>query len=74
MFDIIVLRHGITKQSILHVQLWLAVTHLPHNAMRKAEFAVCTCTQTQIIAKLPIVEVVPAAMAGFGIGGNFVAV
>ena len=40
--------------------------------MCKTKFAVRPCTNAQVIAKLPIVQVVPAFVARLRIGRNFV--
>jgi hypothetical protein len=67
------LRHGIGRQRVVHVQLGLAVPHLAHDAVRKAQLAVRARANAQVVAKLPVVEVVPAAVAGARIGRYLVA-
>ena len=67
-----VLHHGMGGLCPLHVQAGFTGAHLAHNPVGKAEFAVGTGPQAQVVAKLPVVQVVPAAVAGSGVGGDFI--
>ena len=62
----------LSLKGLVHVEQGLSKTHLPSNAMRKAQFAVRTRTNAQIIAKLPIVQVVPTFVTWLGIGRHLV--
>jgi zinc/manganese transport system permease protein len=60
---LVVLRHSLPRQRAVHVAEGLAVTHLAHHAVGKAELAVRARANPQVVAELPVVEVVPAAVA-----------
>ena len=62
----------LSLKGLVHVEQRFSKTHLPGNAMRKAEFAVRASTNAQIIAKLPIVQVVPTFVTRLGIGRHFI--
>ena len=62
------LRGGFTFESLGHVKLRFTITNLTRNAMCKTELAVRTGTNAQVIAKLPIVQVVPTFVTRLGIG------
>ena len=66
------LRGRLSFQRLGHVELRLSKTHLPSNAMRKTQLAVRASPNAQIIAKLPIVEVVPTFVARLGIGRHLI--
>ena len=72
-FDVLVLRQAVARQGLLHVAPGLTKPHLAHHPVRKTEFAVRARTEAQVVAKLPVIEVVKAAVAGRGIGRHFVA-
>ena len=65
---------GIARQRPVHIKAGLAKPHLAHHPVRKAEFAVGASTQAQVVAKLPIVQVVPAAVPVARIGRHLVTV
>ena len=57
------LRGWLTLQRLHHVKLGLSKANLPSNAVRKTELAVRASPNPQVVAKLPVVEVVPASVA-----------
>jgi hypothetical protein len=56
--------HGGAGQRPVHVQLGLAVPHLAHHPVREAQLAVRAGADAQVVAELPVVQVVHAAVAG----------
>ena len=64
--------HTVRRHRFVHVDLWVAVTHLAHDAVRETELAMSTGPDAKVIAKLPVVEVVPATVPGFGVGRNLI--
>ena len=59
--------------GLVHVGGRLTPAYLSHDAVRKADLAVCAGPNAQVIAKLPIVEVVQALMPLAGISGHLIA-
>ena len=60
-------------QRHIHKAIRITKSHLPNNAVRKAQLAVCARTNPQVVAKLPVIAVVKALMAGLGIGRDLIA-
>ena len=54
---------GLPGQRVVHVEPGLAKAHLPHDAVRETELAVRARADAQVVAELPVVQVVPAAVA-----------
>ena len=73
MADLVALRHRMAGQRVVHVQARIAKAHLPHDAMRKAQLAVRAGADAQVVAELPVVEVVRAAVARARVGRYLVA-
>ena len=62
----------LSLESLRHVKLRLSKANLPSNAMRKTELAVGASTYAQVVAKLPVVEVVPTPVAWLGVSRHLV--
>ena len=69
---LVALRHRLALAGVLHVKRRFTVPHLAQHPVRKTELAVRARPNAQIVAKLPIVQVVRAAVAGLGVGRHFV--
>jgi hypothetical protein len=69
----VVLRQRRAGQRLVHVEARLAIAHLPHHAMREAQLAMRAGADAEVVAELPVVEVVPAAVVGPGEGRDLVA-
>ena len=59
-------------QGIFCIKPWFAPAHLAHDAVRKTEFAVRACPNAQVVAKLPVIQIMKATVAGFGIGRDLI--
>jgi two-component system chemotaxis response regulator CheB len=62
--DFVVLRDRIARQRTRHVARRIPNAHLALNAVRKRELAVRAGAKAEIVADLPLVEVVHAAVCG----------
>ncbi|MDV7390184.1 hypothetical protein RZS08_02470, partial [Arthrospira platensis SPKY1] len=58
---------------MFHVQTGLTPANLSQDPMRETQLAVGTRPDAQVIAELPVIGVVPAAVPGSGVGGHLVA-
>jgi hypothetical protein len=64
---------AVAGQRFGHVALRLAPAHLSHDAVRKAQLAVRAGADAEVVAELPVVEVVHAAVAAACEGRDLVA-
>ena len=50
----------------------MLVAHLAQHAVVQGQLGVCSCANAEVVAKVPVVEIVQALFAGLGEGGGFV--
>ncbi len=64
---------GKALRGLLHVALGMAPAGLTHDAMRKSELGMGASADADVIAELPVIEVVATAVPRRGVSGHFVA-
>ena len=64
---------GLALHGLLHVKHGFTVTHLSQHTVREAELAVRTSPNAEVVAKLPVVQVVGTPVPRLGISRDFVA-
>src|SRR5260364_304047 len=63
---------GRVLRALSEIGRGLLVAHLPDDALRKRKFAVRARANSKVIAELPVIQVVPAALMRLRVGGHFV--
>src|SRR5262249_16087254 len=63
---------AVLDRRLLHIGRWLLAPLVARNAVGEADFSVRAGADAEIVAELPVVEVVPAAMAGPGESRRFI--